>query len=161
MLDMGHRPRVYLVALVLLALTLGLSACSTPADPLETAAQVVESYSDAQLLPGLPIELVGQVLFALDRGDLPAARALFAPGAPRPEAALARLAARWPGPILGQPRASLSIGPYRTHSRLAQTPAGAFEAIPVAGRCATGSFEARLILQMTPTGWRLFDIQLG
>jgi hypothetical protein len=150
-----------MIILFLIALTLGLSACSAPADPLEAAARLVERSSDAQLLPGLPIELVSQVLVALDRGDLPAARALFAPGAPRPEAALARLAARWPGPMLGQPKASLSIGPYRTRSRLAAVPAGSFEAIPVAGRCATGSFEARLILQKTVMGWRLFDIQLG
>jgi hypothetical protein len=156
---MGQRPRITAVILLLLAMTLGLSACATPADPLEAAARVVERYSSAQILPGLPIELVSQVLVALDRGDLPSARALFAPGAPAPETALARLAARWPGPIFGQPEASLSIGPYQTRARFADVQPGQIEAIPIAGSCATGSFQARLILQMTTSGWRIFDVQ--
>lgn len=156
---MGMLPRIASLVLLFLGLTFGLSACATPSTLLEATVLLVERQSDARLLPTMPAELVREVLVALDRGDLGAARALFAPGAPRPNDALAQLAAIWPGDIFGQPRASLSIGPYQTRERLALVAPGQIEAIPVAGRCPSGSFEARLIVQMTPDGWRLFDVR--
>lgn len=145
--------------LLCFSLSIGLSGCARASALLEAGTRTVERHINVDVLPLLPAELILEALRALDRGDLAAVRARFASGAPAPDAAVTRLRARWPGALFGQPAASVSIGPHTAFERFTRVPLGQIETIAIRGRCATGTLEARIIVQMTPGGWRLFDVQ--
>jgi hypothetical protein len=153
------RRHSFIVRLLLCSyLLLGLSACARPAALLEAGARLLEEQTSARLLPALPSELILEALRAIDRGDPGAVRPLFAPGAPAPDVAIARLVTRWPGALFGQPTAFVGIGPYPTVERFAPVQIGQVVMIPIRGRCATGTLEAHIVVQMTARGWRLFDV---
>ncbi len=139
-------------------LALGLSACARPAALLEASVRLLEQQASARLLPALPSELILEALRAIDRGDPGAVRPLFAPEAPAPHVAITRLVTRWPGALFGQPTAFVGIGPYPTVERFAPFQIGQVVMIPIRGRCAKGTLEAHIVVQMTAGGWRLFDV---
>ncbi|NWF80900.1 MAG: hypothetical protein HXY37_12765 [Chloroflexi bacterium] len=153
-----RRSFVVIRLLLCSCLLLGLGACARPAALLETGVRLLEEQTHARLLPVLPSELILEALRAIDRGDRASVRALFAPGAPAPDAAITRLATRWPGALFGQPAAVVGIGPYPTVERFAPVQIGQIAMIPIRGRCAKGTLEAHIVVQMTAGGWRLFDV---
>lgn len=143
-----------------IALPVGLSACgcSTPIAALDQALMVAERQSGFDLRPPLPVDLVRQVLRALDQDDVEAVRQLMAHYGPYQQQLLDEVRQRWPGPLFGRPDLVVSIGPYRTRSTLDQVPWGTSEVVPVQVRCHS-VVTLRVTVMMAGAGWRIAEIR--
>lgn len=155
----ASRPPVAAFLLIASLMPVLLSGCSSPIAALDQALIVAERQSGFDLRSPLPVDLVRQVLLALDQDDVEAVRQLMAHYGPYQQQLLDEVRQRWPGPLFGRPDLVVSIGPYRTRSTLDQVPWGTSEVVPVQVRCHDSVVTLRVTVMMAGAGWRIAEIR--